>query len=86
VSLLEILFPYRAGRQFGASSFALLFILIIVEIEVLVLLGLAIVARADLFIDLQTLVLPMACFVSLVTTVTFWWRARSWIRRRIGGR
>ncbi len=84
VSLSEIAFPYRANRPFGAASFALVFLMIIAEIEILVFVALAIVGhRLDLYVDLQQVVLPGACLVSLSTTGVFWWRARSWTRARI---
>ncbi|GAC1459653.1 MAG: hypothetical protein NVSMB8_09450 [Candidatus Limnocylindrales bacterium] len=86
VGLLEIAFPYRAHRSFGAASFALVFVSLIAEIEALVLLALVIVARRlDLFFALQTAVFPAAVAVSLVATGVFAWRARSWTRARIAG-
>ena len=46
---MDIAFPYRTQRSFGASSFALVLVALIVEIELLVLLALGIVAhRLDL--------------------------------------
>lgn len=86
MGLLEIAFPYRAHRSFGAASFALVFVSLIVEIELLVLLALGIVARRlDLFLPLQTAVFPAAALVSLVATGVFAWRARAWTRARIAG-
>jgi len=84
MSLLDIAFPYRRKRTFGAASFALLFLLVVVEIEALVFVALAVVAhRLDLFVDLQEVVLPGACLIGLSTAVVFWWRARSWTRERV---
>lgn len=84
MGLLDIAFPYRADRGFGAASFALVFLALILEIELLVLLALGVVARRlDLFIPLQTAVFPAAVAVSLVATGVFAWRARSWTRARI---
>jgi hypothetical protein len=49
-SLLDVAFPYRIKRRFGAASFALIFLVLLAEIEMLVFVALAIVAhRLDLF-------------------------------------
>ena len=81
---MEIAFPYRAKKSFGAASFALVFLVIILEVEALVLVALGIVAhRFDLFVDLQEVVLPGACFIALTASTTFWWRARAWTRARV---
>ena len=86
MGLRDIAFPYRAHRSFGVASFALVFVALFVEIELLVLLALGIVAhRLDLFIALQTAVFPVAAAVSLVATGVFAWRARAWTRARIAG-
>jgi hypothetical protein len=83
-SLLDVAFPYRNNRSFGAASFALVFLLLLAEIEGLIVVALGIVAhRLDLFVDLQPVVLPGACLVSLSTAGIFWWRARSWSKQRI---
>jgi hypothetical protein len=83
---MDIAFPYRAHRSFGAASFALVFIALIAEIEILVLLALGIVAhRLDLFVDLQLAVFPAAAAISLAATSVFSWRARAWTRARIAG-
>ncbi len=83
-SLLDIAFPYRAKRTFGFASFALLVLVIIAEIEALVLVALGIIAhRLDLFIDLQTAILPAAAIVAFAGGAVFWWRARAWNRRRM---
>jgi len=82
--LLDVAFPYRAKKIFGAASFALVFLLIVAEVEALVLLALGIVAhRFDLFVALQEVVFPGACFVALTAATAFWWRARGWSKRRI---
>jgi hypothetical protein len=82
VGLRDVLFPYRARRQFGAASYALVFLVILAEIELLTFIGLALVARRpDLFIPLQDAVLPASCLVSLAATTVFWWRARHWTER-----
>ncbi len=82
--LIDVAFPYRARRPFGAASFALVFLLIVAEVEALGLMALGIVAhRFDLFIALQEAILPAACFVALAGAATFWWRARSWTKRRV---
>jgi len=81
--LIEIAFPYRAQRGFGATSFALLFVSLIVEIELIVLLGL--IGQLDLFFVLQPAVFPAAAMVSLAAAGVFTWRARAWTRARIAG-
>jgi hypothetical protein len=86
VSIGEILFPYRAKRSFGVISLAFLFLVLLAEIELVVFVGLGLVAhRADLFIDLQADILPAAVIVSLVSSSVFAWRARAWTRARIAG-
>ena len=86
MSLSEIAFPYRTKRSFGVTSFALVFVMLILEIELLVAIALGIVGhRFDLFVDLQTVLLPGAVLVSLVTSSVFAWRARSWTKSRIAG-
>ena len=81
---MDIAFPYRAKKSFGAASFALVFLVIILEVEALVLVALGVVAhRFDLFVDLQEIILPGACFIALAASTAFWWRARSWSRARV---
>jgi hypothetical protein len=83
-SLMDIAFPYRIKKSFGAASFALIFLILLAEIEVLVFIALAIVAhRLDLFVDLQPIVLPGACLVALMAAGVFWWRARKWTKQRV---
>jgi hypothetical protein len=83
-SLLDIAFPYRIKKSFGAASFALIFLILLAEIELLVFIALAIVAhRLDLFVDLQPIVLPGACLVALMAAGVFWWRARRWTKQRV---
>lgn len=84
MGILDIAFPHRANKTFGAASFALVFVLAVLEIEALVLLALGIVAhRFDLFVALQSVVLPAACVVALATAAVFWWRARVWGKKRL---
>jgi membrane protein implicated in regulation of membrane protease activity len=84
VNLVDVAFPYRIRRSFGAASFALIFLVLLAEIEGLVFIALAIVAhRLDLFAELQPLILPGACLVALAASAVFWWRARSWNKRKI---
>lgn len=84
MGLLDIALPYRRQRSFGAASFALVFVTLVLEIELLVLVGVALVARRfDLFIDLQPAILPAAVLVSLLAALTFAWRARAWTKQRI---
>jgi len=84
MSLLDIAFPYRRKKTFGAASFALIFLVVLVEVEALIFVALAVVAhRLDLFVDLQEVVLPGACLIGLSTATVFWWRARSWTRERV---
>jgi hypothetical protein len=83
-SLIDIAFPYRRRQTFGAASFAFTFLVILFEVELLAFIGVAIAARQlQLWWDLQPIVFPMACLVSLSAAGVFWWRARSWSRRRI---
>ena len=83
-SLLDIAFPYRRKKSFGAASFALIFLIIVVEVEALFLVALGVIAhRFDLFVDLQAVLLPGACFIALSAAVVFWWRARSWTKTRV---
>lgn len=82
--LIDVAFPYRIRKSFGAASFALIFLVLLGEIELLVFVALAVVAhRLDVFVDLQPVVLPGACLVALIAAGVFWWRARVWTRRRI---
>lgn len=83
-ALLDIAFPYRKKRAFGAASFALLFLVIIFEVEALFLVALGVIAhRFDLFVDLQSVLLPGACVIALSVATVFWWRARSWTKTKI---
>jgi hypothetical protein len=82
--LMDVAFPYRIKKRFGAASFALIFLVLLAEIELLVFVGLAIVAhRLDLFIGLQPIIFPGACLVALAAAGVFWWRARSWTKQRV---
>ena len=84
MNLLDVAFPHRAKRSFGAASFALIFLILLGEIEALVFVALAVVAhRLDLFVDLQPIILPGACLVALSAAGVFWWRARQWTKQRI---
>ncbi|MBI3522219.1 MAG: hypothetical protein HY071_03845 [Chloroflexi bacterium] len=84
MSLVDLAFPYRDNREFGVTSTALVFVVLLVEIELVVLLGLAVVAhRFDLFLSGQSAILPAAVLVSLATAIVFGVRARSWSRARI---
>ena len=81
---MDIAFPYRAKRTFGAASFALIFLVIIGEVEALVLVALGVVAhRFDLFVDLQEIILPGACLIAISVSTVFWWRARAWTKARV---
>jgi hypothetical protein len=82
--LIDVAFPYRIKKSFGAASFALIFLVLLGEIEAIVFVGVAVVAhRLDLFMDLQPIVLPGACLVALSAAGVFWWRARSWTKERV---
>ena len=86
VSIGDIAFPYKAKRSFGIVSFAFVFLMLILEAELVVFIGLVIIAhRLDLFIDLQPDILPAAAMVSLVASGVFAWRARAWSKARIEG-
>jgi len=53
MSLLDIAFPYRRKKTFGAASFALIFLVVLLEVEALIFVALAVVAhRLALFVDL----------------------------------
>ena len=81
---MDIAFPYRTKKSFGAASFALIFLIIIGEVEALTLVALGVVAhRFDLFVDLQEVILPGACVIALSAATVFWWRARAWSKSRI---
>lgn len=84
VTLGDIAFPYRRQRRFGLASFALVFLVLVGEIELLVLIALGLVAkRFDLFLALQPVVLPAAVLVSLAAAAVFAWRARRWTDERM---
>jgi hypothetical protein len=84
VSLLDIAFPYRRKKSFGVASFALTFIVLLLETEILAFIGVAIVARQPaLWWVLQPVVFPAACLLSLSAAAVFWWRARAWSRSRV---
>jgi hypothetical protein len=86
VSLTEIVFPYRAARSFGIVSFSLLFLVLLLEAELVVFIGLGLVGhRIDLFVDLQQDLMPAAVLVSLIASSVFAWRARAWTKARIRG-
>jgi len=81
---MDVAFPYRAKKSFGAASFALIFLVIIVEVEALTLVALGVVAhRFDLFVDLQEVIIPGACLIALSASTVFWWRARVWSKSRV---
>jgi uncharacterized protein YhhL (DUF1145 family) len=83
-SLIDIAFPYRRRRSFGAASFAFTFLVLLFEVELLAFIGVALAARQpQLWWDLQPIVFPTACLVSLAAAAVFWSRARSWSRQRI---
>ena len=83
-SLIDIAFPYRRRRSFGAASFAFTFLVLLFEVELLAFIGVAIAARQlQLWWDLQPIVFPTACLVSLAAAAVFWWRARSWSKQRV---
>jgi hypothetical protein len=83
-SLIDIAFPHRRRRSFGAASFALTFLVLLFEVELLALIGIAIAARRpEFWWGLQSVVFPTACLVSLATATVFWWRARRWSRQRV---
>jgi hypothetical protein len=83
-SLMDVAFPYRIKRRFGAASFALIFLVLLAEIELIVFVAIAIVGhRLDLFMGLQPIILPAACLLALAAAGVFWWRARSWTKQRV---
>jgi hypothetical protein len=82
-SLVDIAFPYRRKRSFGAASFAFTFLVLLFEVELLAFIGVAIARQLPLWWDLQPIVFPTACLVSLAAAAVFWWRARSWSKQRV---
>ena len=83
-NLIDIAFPYRRRRSYGAASFAFTFLVLLFEVEMLAFIGVAIAGRQlQLWWDLQPVVFPTACLVSLAAAAVFWWRARSWSKRRV---
>jgi hypothetical protein len=83
-SLIDIAFPYRRRRSFGAASFAFTFLVLLFEVELLAFFGVAIAGRQlQLWWELQSIAFPTACLVSLAAATVFWWRARSWSRQRV---
>jgi len=61
-SLIDIAFPYRRRRSFGAASFAFTFLVLLFEVELLAFVGMALVARQlQLWWDLQSVLFPTAC-------------------------
>lgn len=86
MSLSDIAFPHKRQRPFGVVSFAFVFLMLILEAELVVFIGLGIIAhRIDLFVDLQPDILPAAALVSLFASAVFAWRARAWSKARIEG-
>jgi membrane protein implicated in regulation of membrane protease activity len=84
VSLGDIAFPHKRQRPFGVVSFSFVFLMLVLEAELVVFIGLGIIAhRVDLFVDLQQDILPAAVLVSLVASTVFAWRARAWSKARI---
>jgi len=83
-SLIDIAFPYRRRRSFGAASFAFTFLVLLFEVELLAFIGVAIAARQpQLWWDLQPIVFPTACLITLAAAAVFWSRARAWSRHRV---
>ncbi len=83
-SLIDIAFPYRRRRSFGAASFAFTFLVLLFEVELLAFVGVAIAARQlQLWWDLQPVVFPTACLISLAAAGVFWSRARTWSKQRV---
>jgi len=65
-SIIDIAFPYRRRRSYGAASFAFTFLVLLLEVEILAFVGVAIAARQlQLWWDLQPIVFPTACLISL---------------------
>src|SRR6266513_1814261 len=83
-SLIDIAFPYRRRRSFGAASFAFTFLVLLFEVELLAFVGVAVAARQlQLWWDLQPVEFPTACLISLAAAAVFWWGARSWSKQRV---
>ncbi|MDO8562555.1 MAG: hypothetical protein Q7S25_01790 [Candidatus Limnocylindria bacterium] len=83
MGLLDVAFPYRAHRQFGAASFAFVFLVLLAEIELLTLAGFLLAGQLRLFLPFQNLFFPASILVSLAAAGAFTLRARAWTRRRL---
>ncbi len=83
MALSDIAFPYRANRQFGAASFALIFLMLVAEIEAIVAVIAAATGHFDSFLSLQSTIFPAAILVSLAAAIVFTFRARAWTRKRL---
>ena len=83
MALLDVAFPYRAHRQFGAASFAFVFLVLVVEIELLSLVAFVLAGELRLFLPFQNLFFPAAILVSLAAAGAFTLRARAWTRARL---
>lgn len=84
MSLIDIAFPYRRRKSFGAASFAFTFLVLLLEVQLLAFIGVGLATRQPgLWWDLQPLIFPVACLISLATAGVFWWRARAWSKERV---
>ena len=83
MTLSEIAFPYRANRQFGVASFALVFVTLVIETELLVAAGFALAQQLGLYLTFQSLFFPVIVLVSLFVSAVFTFRTRSWTRQRL---
>ena len=82
MSLGDIAFPHKRQRPFGVVSFSFVFLMLILETELVIFIGLGIIAhRIDLFLDLQQDILPAAVLVSLIASGVFAWRVVDLVRR-----
>lgn len=83
MALLDVAFPYRAHRQFGAASAAFVFVVLVIEIELLSFAAFGLAGQLALFLPLQNLFFPATILVSLAATGAFTLRARTWTRARL---
>jgi len=82
VGLRKIISPAEFDRPYGPASAAFLFLMVFSEIEGLAFLVIGLVLRRpELFLDLQSGILPAAFIVAAATACVVLWRSRYWLAR-----
>ena len=86
-TVIGVVVPSRGAIAFAwaasAAVFALVFVALVLEIELLIAAAFLVAGQLTLFVPFQNLFLPAAALVSLVVAAVFSLRARSWTRRRL---